>query len=320
MNLSYQPELKTQLRFFSQCWIGSEYDTQRLVFHYLWIFIAQFGSILIYCGVYYNLRRRIKLIADANHHESRIRVNRAALYMFLYPLVYLLLTLPIASGRMYAMANPDKQLPLVFYIVVGTIFTSCGWVDSILYAATRQVLIRSDIESLRTYRDGRSTRNVHTSPESRASDNVTLKNGPSCVNGATTHSVTISATSRKSRLPSLFFLPFFRSRAHVSQRAPTTLSPGSSEYRKSNSNHMSIGHRPETVLLRGKHDASVADDFDRSTGGMGEVITQTTVEVTVESGSDNDKESMDILPLQQRQQCNSSPDSNENGGSNQRRK
>ena len=229
--------------------------------------------------------------------------------MFLYPLVYLLLTLPIASGRMYSMANPDKALPLVFYIVVGSIFTSCGWVDSILYAATRQVLIRSDIESLRTYRDGRSTRNVHTSPKSCTSDNVTLHNGPACMNEATAHSVTISAASRKSRVPKIFSLPFFRSRASVSHHAAATLSPDSSQYRKSNSNHMSIGYRPETVLLKGKYDARAADDSNLSTGGMGEVITQTTVEVTVESGSDKDNDSMDILPLERRVHNNSSPDS-----------
>lgn len=240
--------------------------------------------------------------------------------MFLYPLVYVLLTLPIASGRMYSMAHPKEKLPVVFYIVVGSIFTSCGWVDSILYAATRQVLVRSDIESLRTYRDGRSTRNIHTSPESCASDNATLHNGPTCVNGTTTHSVTISAANRKSRLPNFFSLPLFRSRAPVSHRASATLSPDGRQYRKSNSNHISVGYRPETVLLKGKYDANVAKEPDHSSGGMGEVITQTTVEVIVESGSDKDNDSMDILSLERKEQSDSSPNPTETMKSREGRK
>ena len=255
---------------------------------------------LIYGGVYLNLRRRIRLSADANHRSSRNRINRAALYMFLYPLVYVVLTLPNASGRMYSMANPKDKLPVTFYIVAGSFFTSCGWVDSILYAATRRVLVRPDMESPRDCRNSRSTRNVYSSDEFSTNDNTDSNDGAACINGPVSQSVTISASRRKSSFSALFPFKFSLFRTHQSHHAPATLNMGSSQHRESSRNYSSFGSRPNIILSKGKCDFNGAEVSGRGVGRLGDVIRQTTFEVTAERNSDKKKEITDRVSVERK--------------------
>jgi hypothetical protein len=63
----------------------------------------------------------------------------------MYPFVYLLLTLPIAIGRMIAMTG--KTLPETFFVVAGVLLTSCGWIDALLYTLTRRILVNNEIST-----------------------------------------------------------------------------------------------------------------------------------------------------------------------------
>lgn len=59
--------------------------------------------------------------------------------MVMYPAVYVILTLPIAVGRMVAMTG--TPMPDVFFVIAGSLLTSCGWIDALLYALTRRILV-----------------------------------------------------------------------------------------------------------------------------------------------------------------------------------
>jgi hypothetical protein len=63
----------------------------------------------------------------------------------MYPAVYIILTLPIAVGRMVAMTG--QQMPDLFFIVAGSLLTSCGWIDALLYTLTRRVLVSGDLNT-----------------------------------------------------------------------------------------------------------------------------------------------------------------------------
>lgn len=65
--------------------------------------------------------------------------------MIMYPAVYVVLTLPIAVGRMVAMTG--TKMPDVFFCIVGTMLTSCGWVDALLYTLTRRVLVTNELST-----------------------------------------------------------------------------------------------------------------------------------------------------------------------------
>tara|TARA_R110002003_G_scaffold288_4_gene18350 strand:+ start:16378 stop:17724 length:1347 start_codon:yes stop_codon:yes gene_type:complete len=132
-------------RFFTRaggwCWISTDFQDERLWLHYLWIFIVEFGTIAIYGHVFFHLRGRIRSIMS----NDTSKLTRATKFMVMYPAVYVLLTLPIAVGRMVAMTG--KSLPDVFYIVAGCLLTSCGWIDALLYTLTRRVLVNNDLST-----------------------------------------------------------------------------------------------------------------------------------------------------------------------------
>ena len=65
--------------------------------------------------------------------------KRAAKYMIIYPTIYVFCTLPLAGGRLAAMTG--VQVLYWYYCLAGSAITSCGWLDVLLYAVTRRVII-----------------------------------------------------------------------------------------------------------------------------------------------------------------------------------
>jgi hypothetical protein len=73
------------------------------------------------------------------------KLTRATKFMVMYPFVYVVLTLPIAVGRMVAMTGTET--PDTFFVVAGCLLTSCGWIDALLYTLTRRVLVSGDLST-----------------------------------------------------------------------------------------------------------------------------------------------------------------------------
>ncbi|KAI9777513.1 MAG: hypothetical protein M1839_008807 [Geoglossum umbratile] len=124
------------------CWIDGKYENERLFLHYLWIFISQFGTLILYAALFIILKRRVRAVDSVSHSNSRHRIHRIARYMVLYPITYVILSLPLAAGRMASMTG--RSLPTAYYCVAGALMTSSGFVDAILYAFTRRVIALSD--------------------------------------------------------------------------------------------------------------------------------------------------------------------------------
>ncbi|KAF1365807.1 hypothetical protein EJ07DRAFT_93311 [Lizonia empirigonia] len=153
-------------RYFARaggwCWASAEFQGERLWLHYLWIFIIEFGTIAIYGHVFIHLRGRIQSIIN----NDTTKLTRATKFMVMYPAVYVILTLPIAVGRMVAMTG--TQLPDVFFCIAGSLLTSCGWIDALLYALTRRILVTNDISTAQYNRTGVTT--VDTANAARSGD------------------------------------------------------------------------------------------------------------------------------------------------------
>ncbi|KAL9619303.1 MAG: hypothetical protein Q9160_006068 [Pyrenula sp. 1 TL-2023] len=140
------------------CWINKKYQDERLWLHYFWIFIAMFGTIATYSIIFGVLQRRVRAsnASDASSSSLRryptattdpITTSRVAKYMLIYPTIYVTCTLPLAASRMAAMTG--REIPFSIYCLAGAFITSNGWLDVIMYALTRQVLIfRADPPSL----------------------------------------------------------------------------------------------------------------------------------------------------------------------------
>ena len=83
--------------------------------------------------------------------------------MVIYPFVYLVLSLPLAAGRMYTATNPP--LSKVYFSVAGSLMAFSGFVDSAVYTFTRrQIVLEADTErSDPMYAYGNSMYQTHIS-------------------------------------------------------------------------------------------------------------------------------------------------------------
>jgi hypothetical protein len=171
------PFSTTHANIIFQCWINADRQDERLYLHYLWIFISQLGSLVIYISIFFFLRTRIAgsglfqtSARQAAHSSqtynefskssagttttimstknnafavSRRRIMRTARYMVVYPFAYVALTLPLASGRVASMAGHEP--PLAFFPAAGTLMACCGITDVLLYIWTRKALLKSSV-------------------------------------------------------------------------------------------------------------------------------------------------------------------------------
>lgn len=138
----------------TQCWISEEHETCRLWLHYIWIFVSEFGTVCLYAIVVFQLRRQISksAILGSSQAQNLQRLRRVVGYMVLYPIAYIVLSLPLAAGRMAIMNGHTPSL--AYFCVAGAVMTSSGLVDVFLYTLTRRNLL-VDSESSDSHSDNR---------------------------------------------------------------------------------------------------------------------------------------------------------------------
>lgn len=127
------------------CWINKKYDKERLWLHYLWIFLCMFGTVVTYILIFLSITAKSRRHSDPEFPNDDgtdpAASRRAAKYMIIYPVVYVVCTLPLAGARMASMTG--VLVPYWWFCLAGAAITSCGWLDVLLYAVTRHVLIFS---------------------------------------------------------------------------------------------------------------------------------------------------------------------------------
>lgn len=106
----------------------------------MWIFIFEFGNVIIYALIYWILLTRIR---SGYYTEAEAeRVRSISNLMVAYPIVYVICTLPLASARMAAMGgSPPSYARLC---LAAAMITSNGWLDVLLYTLTRRIMVFSD--------------------------------------------------------------------------------------------------------------------------------------------------------------------------------
>ncbi|KAI4594800.1 hypothetical protein KJ359_007603 [Pestalotiopsis sp. 9143b] len=172
------------LRAGMWCWISSEHENLRLLLHYLWIFIVQFSAIIVYIAGYWHLYRSKRPDAIMIHGAGEAALRRASTTMLAYALIYTVLTLPLAAGRMAAMSH--DTVPDQYYLFAGALFTSSGWVDTVLYALTRRALLAAELGGHRGGGDdvhhagGRAGHNI---PRQSSTDSILAQTGFANANG-----------------------------------------------------------------------------------------------------------------------------------------
>lgn len=96
----------------------------------------------MYAVLFAYLHRKLERLRRLHPElEASKSINRATRYMILYPLIFVIATLPLAIGRMCTASN--KILPDKYFFGAGALLASCGWLDAVLYTFTRRVLLKS---------------------------------------------------------------------------------------------------------------------------------------------------------------------------------
>lgn len=91
--------------------------------------------------MFFYLRRRMKQAKMLRHgqQESLRRLNRVVVYMVIYPFVYLVLSLPLAAGRMAtAQGDPPSK---TYFGIAGCLMALSGIMDVAVYTLTRRHLL-----------------------------------------------------------------------------------------------------------------------------------------------------------------------------------
>lgn len=100
--------------------------------------------------MFFQLRRQMaaSAILAGSQMDSLKRLRRVVSYMVIYPVAYVVLSLPLAAGRM--MSAQGKTPSTAYFCVAGAMMTSSGFVDVLLYTLTRRnLLIYSEVSANR---------------------------------------------------------------------------------------------------------------------------------------------------------------------------
>ncbi|KAF2400316.1 hypothetical protein EJ06DRAFT_426026 [Trichodelitschia bisporula] len=131
------------VRAVSWCWVNAKYQKIRLWLHYFWIILFEFGTAFIYIALYICVRSRLQGNFYASKTQAR-HARKAAKLMVVYPVVYVVCTLPLVTLRLYSMGGHERYPKYTFFCLAGGMITSNGWLDVILYSITRRIMLFSD--------------------------------------------------------------------------------------------------------------------------------------------------------------------------------
>ncbi|KAL8367076.1 hypothetical protein RB595_007669 [Gaeumannomyces hyphopodioides] len=137
------------------CWINKEYDDVRLLTHYLFIFMSLASTSAIYTVIFLRLTKRsleadssLSTAEDGTTSDVVSKSTPKALrggysWGFLsYPVIFVVLTSPLAIGRIMTMASVD--VPIAYFCASGALIAANGLLDVLMWGFTRRDVVFGD--------------------------------------------------------------------------------------------------------------------------------------------------------------------------------
>ncbi|CAE6442466.1 unnamed protein product [Rhizoctonia solani] len=163
------------------CWVGDGYQLERFLYVYMWIFLSLGTSLVLYGLVYLRFSGHLVVengklvwnrsssgwsfgsfitgVTSTSTHTRQSTVPRPpeitqtngigkhlktiSKRLMLYPLVYSIVTIPVAVCRIGTLAG--WKPPFGLYIFAGITFSSSGITNVMLFVATRHSLLRKSV-------------------------------------------------------------------------------------------------------------------------------------------------------------------------------
>lgn len=164
--------------------MNNKYSQLRLLTHYLFIFIAIAITSGLYLAIFINLRRqshgaaaRSSLTSDAaTAAADQLQLSHNPAFL-IYPVIYVICTLPLALGRIASMAGAD--VPLGYMAFAGAMIASNGSFDCLLFGTTRNVIVFASKHEVDRVDTGITTFNFMQTPRTRRYGNMVWVQGGS---------------------------------------------------------------------------------------------------------------------------------------------
>jgi hypothetical protein len=169
-----------------QCWMNIYYKNLRLLTHYLFIFIALGTTSALYTTIFISLRRQARATTASSSsradstasasaaHAAQLQLSHNPAFL-IYPVIYVLCTLPLAVGRISSMVGADP--PLGYMCFAGAIISSNGMFDCMLFGTTRNVIVFASKYDVDRSNTGLDTFNFMQTPRTRRYGNMVWVQG-----------------------------------------------------------------------------------------------------------------------------------------------
>ncbi|KAK7403379.1 hypothetical protein QQX98_010854 [Neonectria punicea] len=161
------------------CWINDAYENLQLLTHYIFIFLSLAATCTLYVAIYLSLRRKLTEKGETtcpDHSNINLRHNPTFL---VYPVIYVMCTLPLALGRIADMAG--APVPAAYYCFAGSLIASNGSFDCILFATTRYSIVFGPTDDVDVENTGLDTFAFMRTPAGNHSHSVWIEGGrPRC--------------------------------------------------------------------------------------------------------------------------------------------
>ncbi|KAI6033298.1 hypothetical protein EDC04DRAFT_2213696 [Pisolithus marmoratus] len=130
------------------CWID-ESTMERIGLDYIWMWLAAALNVISYLFLAFVIKRLALVDGNTSHwrgqekkrtlHGTGTSAESVATQLFYYPLVYIIVVLPISAARFSQFRG--HRVPFAVTAFADTLFASSGLFNMILYAVTRPILM-----------------------------------------------------------------------------------------------------------------------------------------------------------------------------------
>ncbi|KAJ5623693.1 family A G protein-coupled receptor-like protein [Penicillium lagena] len=135
-------------------------------------------------GLQLHRRYTQSALVGNRHSESLNQLRRVVGYMAIYPIAYIILSLPLAIGRMATTKNRSPSA--LYFCVAGTMMASSGLVDVLVYSLTpRRLLVELGFNNDRivhSVHDGKERKGVNPENFTMNSANTRTEICANCTN------------------------------------------------------------------------------------------------------------------------------------------
>ncbi|KAH7162885.1 G protein-coupled glucose receptor regulating Gpa2-domain-containing protein [Dactylonectria estremocensis] len=157
------------------CWINDDYNNIQLLTHNLFVFVSMFATTALYVAIYLSLREEVRSkLQRPGQNMANIKLSHKPAFL-LYPLIYVICTLPLVLARIVDMAG--VEVPIEYYCFTGAIIASNGSFDCALFGTTRHTIVFGATDDVNAGNTGLDTFAFMRTPPSQFGNAVWIEGG-----------------------------------------------------------------------------------------------------------------------------------------------